>query len=441
MKKNEIESANLRALEEFVSKEPRPDVRERIDFVLNYVGAKNSQLTSPNTREEVFGLLNKGLNKTQSQELIKQLVTIEWERASQSSDINTFMRGNSLFKTAMMSAFKSEMTSKKVQAFIENPLKSISNFKIPDYLIPIAAKIAAKNPAMVVFTMLLGPTVQHYNILATKEDKKGNKKKHAEYLHENSVAAKTAQTLTKNYLALASHEPKSPLEPSVKEQHKEALNTLIERITERNISIEATKKTSKVEPIEKEKKPTLLQRAITTLNNLINKAKDSIINLIEKLTGKPRTPESDLLTSPKTDTADQSHLMAPNDRGSVSMSTKEISLAFLDEHINNQNVSKNRDSVSMSAKEFSAEFLNELQQEFGKKSSTAQTSSSKDDRHNSQNINPDDKPVKTKNSTPPAQKSWTTGVLSSRQKNEVQSNNQDLGEKPKEQSARTPGRR
>jgi hypothetical protein len=133
--------------------------------------------------------------------------------------------------------------------------------------------------------------------------------------------------------------------------------------------------------------------------------------------------------------------MAPNDRGSVSMSTKEISLAFLDEHINNQNVSKNRDSVSMSAKEFSAEFLNELQQEFGKKSSTAQTSSSKDDRHNSQNINPDDKPVKTKNSTPPAQKSWTTGVLSSRQKNEVQSNNQDLGEKPKEQSARTPGRR
>lgn len=150
---------------------------ERLAFVTKEHGgvyaAKNNALEP----------LLKGLNVDDQNKVIAGLIRNEWERAKDSGDPNTFMRGTGLAKSAMMYFLTQEINKNPAHAenFKNNPTAFVRNLEFPLYLKEVLKeivdeKIKANAPLYgfahnIVFSIVSGPMLRYYNDRVPKDDK------------------------------------------------------------------------------------------------------------------------------------------------------------------------------------------------------------------------------------------------------------------------------
>jgi hypothetical protein len=125
---------------------------------------------------KALDILLAGLSKKDQDKMITALIQQELKRAyATPEDENTFMRGTSLPKTALMYYLKREIAvdGKIAEDFLNDPFTFISNLKVPDHIKAalggaVDAKIDRKAPLYgvahnIVFSMITGPVLKHFN--------------------------------------------------------------------------------------------------------------------------------------------------------------------------------------------------------------------------------------------------------------------------------------
>ncbi len=228
--------------------ENKPTLDQRLDFIREYMGYYNATEVSG---KALAALLN-DLGTSDQEKMLSALVKVEWDRASASEDTeNTFMRGNSLPKTAMMHHFRQELAKDPGIAakFLEDPIDFMRQHEVPKYIQdlfeePINDKFANKKPLSafaynIMFSMFTGPVLSHYGqILTASRGTDGEPQAEANYkkaLAASDTLAKINAALINNSVNEMSGPMKklvdSHITPGQVERYVESLEQLMSKIS------------------------------------------------------------------------------------------------------------------------------------------------------------------------------------------------------------------